>query len=323
MDVAGIPAALVGGQTMRLDVTIENRSRVAYRPVVDVIVSRNAVVGDGDDLPTGAIRREQHHPHGRFTVVTIEAEIPGTVPAGAYHVGVSVGLYRPPDGNLTTIATVGQDFTRTWIMPARTLQVSEAPSWTTRTFFATHADDLVIYSYTGDVGGEFLSINGDRRRLPGGDELYVDLGWGNDKFIAELRGGGRGWPVHRAADLQVKGFAGKDTIIGGDGDDLLIGGNGKDKLLGADGSDTLMGNAAGDYLDGYHGLDLLFGHGGNDRLVDFSGDSTLLGGAGNDLFITTLPLSGYNAATLSGGAGHDRAQLDANDDTASIEQIIA
>ena len=138
--------------------------------------------------------------------------------------------------------------------------------------------------------------------------------------------------VHVDAErLIVKGFAGKDTILGGNGSDNLIGGNGKDKLFGDWGNDTLSGGAAPDRLDGHWGDDLLFGHGGHDRLVDIYGRDTLLGGAGDDLFLTRHPDPDRDPAweitpsiaLISGHAGYDRAQIDTEDERAGIEEILA
>ena len=94
------------------------------------------------------------------------------------------------------------------------------------------------------------------------------------------------------AKTKLKGASGDDLIKGYGGDDKLIGGKGSDKMVGASGDDTLKGSSGADLLKGGSGSDKLVGGGGDDRLKGGSGDDVLKGGSGDD--------------TLWGGRGSDR-----------------
>lgn len=91
-------------------------------------------------------------------------------------------------------------------------------------------------------------------------------------------------------DLLV-GYAGNDTINGGDGADILRGNGGADQLNGGAGMDTLTGDGGNDLLYGGRGWDSLHGGADNDTLYGEEGFDTLDGGAGDD--------------SLYGGAGAD------------------
>ncbi len=94
-----------------------------------------------------------------------------------------------------------------------------------------------------------------------------------------------------ANTLDVSGFSGNATLVGGSGADTLTGGSGNDFLNGNGGNDVLAGGAGDDVLYGGGGRDSLSGGAGNDRLKGQSSNDTLDGGADND--------------TLDGGAGND------------------
>jgi Ca2+-binding RTX toxin-like protein len=113
----------------------------------------------------------------------------------------------------------------------------------------------------------------------------------------------------------IRGGAGNDTLIGGDGNDCLIGGAGNDSLSGGRGADTLLGGGGNDSLDGGNGPDSLLGGAGNDTLrggkgnntlVGGAGDNELIGGPGNDLFYADNGMPD----TLFGGGGNDTAYVD-------------
>ncbi|HYE42190.1 MAG TPA: calcium-binding protein, partial [Caulobacteraceae bacterium] len=91
-----------------------------------------------------------------------------------------------------------------------------------------------------------------------------------------------------AADEQVDGFNGLDTLNGGDGADNLKGMNGNDTLNGDDGNDVLNGGANNDTIDGGAGQDRIYGDKGND---------TLTGGADNDQFVFIGGATGTDVIT--------------------------
>jgi Ca2+-binding RTX toxin-like protein len=107
-----------------------------------------------------------------------------------------------------------------------------------------------------------------------------------------------GKPQTREADNVIDNV---EVLLGGSGNDLLVGSTHDDTLFGGAGDDTLRGGAGNDYLSGGPGRDQLFGDGGNDQL--FARDGVI--------------------DRLDGGAGFDRATLDANDLRAAIEALLA
>ncbi|MBS7791770.1 phosphatase PAP2 family protein [Roseococcus sp. SDR] len=128
--------------------------------------------------------------------------------------------------------------------------------------------------------------------------------------------------------LDIWGFGGNDTLIGGLAADILRGGSGHDELfgdagadllLGEDGQDTLRGGDGDDTLDGGAGHDVLVGGAGDDLLLGAAGQDTLTGGEGHD----TLDggdghdqlAGGEGHDQLSGGVGQDTLTGDAGDDT--------
>ena len=80
----------------------------------------------------------------------------------------------------------------------------------------------------------------------------------------------------------------------------------------------IKGNSGSNTLVGTRGNDALCGLGGNDTLKGFAGNDRLVGGAGNDTFFSR---DGFRDVD-SGGAGHDRARVNASDVRRSIEAIF-
>jgi predicted extracellular nuclease len=76
-----------------------------------------------------------------------------------------------------------------------------------------------------------------------------------------------------AANDQVEGGGGGDTLAGNDGADRLSGGAGNDSLLGGAGNDRLAGDDGADTLDGGAGNDRLEGGAGNDFYRVDAGDT--------------------------------------------------
>jgi hypothetical protein len=111
-------------------------------------------------------------------------------------------------------------------------------------------------------------------------------------------------------DDVLTGTAGDDVICGLGGKDTLIGLGGDDVLLGGDGADTLLGGAGNDVLKGGRGADELVGGKGNDRLTGGAGRDHLAGSGGKD----TLLARDGKGDVVDGGAGFDRARLDAKKD---------
>jgi uncharacterized protein YkwD len=126
----------------------------------------------------------------------------------------------------------------------------------------------------------------------------------------------------------VDGGLGDDTIVGGDGKDTLTGAAGKDRIFGGLGDDRLNGNGGHDRLFGEAGKDRLYGGEGNDlmdggsstdRFWGEGGSDNILGQGGDDYFYVRDSFSD----TISAGSGTDHGQLDATDQSASLEDLLA
>lgn len=216
---------------------------------------------------------------------------------------------------------------------------------------------------TGAAGDDILAGGQGADKLDGGegdDVLFVDAsdnindisgGGGNDKLFVETSAGvslnlvqsqveaaigNSGSDLFDATTatfaVELRGGAGNDWLIGGNGNDHIDGGAGDDQISGGSGNDTLLIDAEDSVVQGGDGTDIVLvttaqgvtldlgaasvefafgnggadiftssgstsvvmsGDGGNDILTGGSGDDRLVGGAGND--------------TLSGGAGLDAA----------------
>ena len=124
-------------------------------------------------------------------------------------------------------------------------------------------------------------------------------------------------PAMVTGDGTIYGFAGNDTITGGDGrdtifgysgNDTLNGGGGADSLYGGTGADILNGGGNADNLYGGAGTDILNGGDGNDTLYyEVGGNDTLNGGTGNDLIrISNRLTNPVPIVTVNGNGGDDR-----------------
>ncbi|WP_431302912.1 Ig-like domain-containing protein [Sediminicoccus sp. BL-A-41-H5] len=162
------------------------------------------------------------------------------------------------------------------------------------------------------------SVRSDRLGGPLDDPFRpLDI-WGfggNDTLVgglaADILRGGTGHDElsgDAGGDLLL-GEDGQDTLAGGYGDDTLDGGNGHDVLQGGEGADLLLGGAGQDTLDGGAGDDALHGGDGHDQLTGGAGADLLSGGAGQD----TLA-GGDGNDTLDGGDGHDQLSGGAGQD---------
>ncbi|MFN6133717.1 MAG: cadherin-like domain-containing protein, partial [Synechococcaceae cyanobacterium] len=181
----------------------------------------------------------------------------------------------------------------------------------------------------GDAGND--SIEGGE----GGD--VINAGSGADTVLAGI---GNDSVLGGTENDSLLGEAGNDTLSGDAGNDTLSGGTHNDSLLGGDGHDAISGGSENDELQGNAGNDTLLGEAGNDTIYgntgddsaeggdgadsfsDHEGNNISRGGAGNDTIYGAGLIDGgddndslyyfspyisttYQAATVSGGAGHD------------------
>ena len=172
----------------------------------------------------------------------------------------------------------------------------------------------------GGGGADTLAGGANRNRLNGGpgDDLvsYADATAGMAANLADHFASSLGDPIGdfdiidqvegligSAFADQLSGDAGRNTLLGGDGDDLIAGLGDVDVLDGAAGDDTVGGGAGDDIISGADGADILTG--GED-------DDTLIGGAGRDTADyrsaaagVTVSLSAPFGGQDTGGAGVD------------------
>lgn len=100
----------------------------------------------------------------------------------------------------------------------------------------------------------------------------------------------------------LKGEAGRDSILGGDGDDFIFGDGGNDLLYGNDGVDQILGGAGNDTLLGGRRSDNLDGGSGNDDLNGGLSGDVMAGGSGDDTYHVD---SKSDRVVETGGEGKD------------------
>jgi serralysin len=194
------------------------------------------------------------------------------------------------------------------------------------TLTGTKGDDTIYGlagndSITGDDGNDYLDGGSGNDTVDGGvgnDTIFGGAGSdsliggdGDDKLYKYAESGSSFLSGGAGADT-IQGGLGNDTIDGGTGDDAwlegyagndsILGGDGNDKLYGDEGGDTLDGGTGNDYLDGGDGNDTLDGGAGNDSLTGGAGNDLIYGGAGDDK-INYVDDSGND--TVYGGDGND------------------
>lgn len=188
-----------------------------------------------------------------------------------------------------------------------------------------------------DLGGDGDVLDGQagvdgldlRNRLEG---ARVDLGSDMTRLVGEIDAipnienvtSGRGDDVliGDSANNELRSFAGRDTIVGGDGADFL---NCKSpirrrcRLHGGAAGDLLFGSAGPDVLTGDGDEDSLYAGPGRDRLVGGRGRDLLDGGQGPDV----LAARDGQRDRLRGGRGSDRARADRRGDSLrSVERLF-
>lgn len=173
----------------------------------------------------------------------------------------------------------------------------------------------------GGLGDD--EINGglgtdELRQTTDNDQTLTDdtaTGLGGDVLAsierALLTGGGSDNSIDASGftfSATLNGAGGNDTIFGGIGNDSILGGDDTDSLSGGEGNDTVDGgNGNADSVSGGLGNDALLGGAGvNDVVVEdgFDGNVTLTATALTGT-LGTDTLSGFEAASLTAGAGND------------------
>jgi hypothetical protein len=110
----------------------------------------------------------------------------------------------------------------------------------------------------------------------------------------------RYWHAYKQVAPCINGTARRNVLIGTRGNDVICGRGGNDTIRSLGGNDRLVGGSGRDTLVGGSGRDAFLGGKGNDRL--FSRDS--------------------RREVVNGGAGFDRAEVNASDVRRSIERLL-
>ena len=199
-------------------------------------------------------------------------------------------------------------------------------------------------SLCADCRGTLVGGPGEDRLVAGGLRSWLYGNTGDDTLIGgaavDAMIGGAG------ADM-ISGRRGADRIWPNSGNDVIGGGRGRDHVFldeapqsltvdlhagavtgwgtkGLARIEDVTGGAFADTLRGDSSQNALFGRGGNDVIVGRSGDDLLDGGSGQDRMsggngADTLRARDGRRDVVSGGRGHDRAQVDSRDVLHSIE----
>ncbi|MEX0312286.1 MAG: calcium-binding protein [Tateyamaria sp.] len=183
-------------------------------------------------------------------------------------------------------------------------------------------NDIVFQAASGEITGRLHTGAGDDVVFNSGVIGTVNLGSGDDLYVAVTDGGntpdggrilgGTGDDTIRAGttDDVIVGGDGSDEVFGSDGNDRLYGNDGKDLLNGGEGEDTLIGGDGKDTLSGGNDNDTLHGGNGEDRLFGGRGDDRLTGGSGSDIFI------------FNGRSGDDTITDFTSDDQVRLSQVF-
>ncbi len=102
------------------------------------------------------------------------------------------------------------------------------------------------------------------------------------------------------------GYAGRMSVVGGDGEDTFTGGPDNDYFKDAGGGSEASGGAGRDYLEGGNGLNILRGGWGEDTLVGNQLDQIadrLYGGPGNDYLVAGRLKGGNYGNRVDDGTG--------------------
>lgn len=169
----------------------------------------------------------------------------------------------------------------------------------------------------------------------GADNAYASAGAANTTRIGNIMANSLDNLIDagRGSLGEIFGFAGNDTITGGNkqdggaGDDLIEsywlkddmkGGPGNDTLTGGGGVDTLDGGAGNDRITGGGNKDIVYGGDGDDWISTEAGADVIDTGAGND---TVLAGTGNDTITVSGGAND--IDLGGGNDTLIVKRCEA
>ena len=146
----------------------------------------------------------------------------------------------------------------------------------------------------GDRDDNFSDLAGHNVLRGGAGADTIVAGDGNDHIYGQSPNGGAD------GGDSISAGGGADYINGNAGNDTINGGAGSDRIQGGADADNISGDTGNDTVNGNLGADSINGGDGNDSLRGGQGNDTIDGGAGND---TVLGDTGLDE--LRGGAGND------------------
>jgi Ca2+-binding RTX toxin-like protein len=179
----------------------------------------------------------------------------------------------------------------------------------------TPGDDTLV----AGPGQAACGLGGDDRIVTEPGAIAVLGGPGDDTFLLgnadgvyAVGGAGFDTATYSGAPNPIHLCPGANGVLGS-------GGSGSPERGAAALSDveSIVGTPFDDRLEGTSGANMLAGGGGNDWITGGGGDDSLAGGGGNDL------MNSYDRTpdVLRGGAGSDRARVDASDQLTSTTPL--
>jgi Ca2+-binding RTX toxin-like protein len=206
----------------------------------------------------------------------------------------STGFTDSFTGNQMTITATGA--------PHSLATISDITAFSTITFSDGVVESLydlqhsISHPMTISSGNDTIDASSE------GSSISIDLGAGDDSFIASSHG-----------DV-VNGGDGNDTITGGAGNDVIAGGSGDDIITGGEGNDILTPGVGADIVDGGNG-DNTFYYAADgtwsDGFYDYNSGTPTDAGTGEWKY-----LGGYNESfdIFHGGSGTDTLYLTSGND---------
>ena len=194
-------------------------------------------------------------------------------------------------------ATAGDGISKLSSVSTSTLVEFSAPA-TSLTILTKDGDDSLTLAAVDSLFAASVSVIGDNGNdLLDAAALTINVSLQGNAGADTLRGG--------SGNDDLNGNSEDDSIDGGAGNDSLQGGAGNDVLIGAAGNDTVLGQGGNDSITGGLGNDLLdAGAGSGDVLIE-SGDANLTLTNTQLLGIGTDTLTGFESASLTGGASNN------------------
>ncbi len=214
----------------------------------------------------------------------------------------------------------------------RTLLAADLPKDGILRVTGTHKADTIFVTYGPDaLDTIFVRINKDSFSFRTDEVFGIRVQAGALGDLVEFRAFATN-PDHFDKPTTIYGSTGDDLIIGAGSSNRIYGGTGDDKINAGFSRDTVYGEEGDDTIDGGQGNDFLGGGLDNDRITGGLGIDKMFGDEGRDTLLSRGDLPRHQDDRpfepvrtfdlVDGGAGRDRADVDAVDRPISIEERI-